>query len=101
MVLGVSLTDIDAGHNTIMITLVACWFAVSRHPTMTIVLRREIEDISLIKHSHYINTVTKNPLFLAVMIESMRTYSSAEVRDMYFLLGTTGVSHLSQSHLAF
>ena len=73
-VLGITLTNFGAGHDTIMITLATCLLTVSRHPDILARLRKEMQDHDISKHSHYTDIVTKIPLFLAVMKESMRMY---------------------------
>lgn len=110
-VLGISLTNFGAGHDTIMITLAACLLTVSRHPAILSRLRQDMKDQSISKHSHYTDIITKVPLFLAVMKESMRLYppvgfflprvvpsTGVEICQTYLPAGTTVGVHMWAVH---
>jgi hypothetical protein len=101
-VLGISLTNFGAGHDTIMITLAACLLTVSRHPAILSRLRQDMRDRGITQHSRYTDTITRVPLLLAVMKESMRLYpaigfflprvvpsTGADICDTYLPAGTT------------
>lgn len=101
-VLGISLTNFGAGHDTIMITLAACLLTVSRHPAILSRLRQDMKQQSIGPNSRYMDILTKVPLFLAVMKESMRLYpaigfflprvvpsTGAEMCNTYLPAGTT------------
>jgi hypothetical protein len=73
-VLGITMTNFGAGHDTIMITLAACVYNLATHPTYVTRLRQEMVAHGITKDSRYTDTTTKVPLYSAILKESLRLY---------------------------
>lgn len=110
-VLGISMTNFGAGHDTIMITLAACLLTVSRHPAILSQLRLDMEQQGIGQYSRYTDIITRVPLFPAVLKESMRIYpaigfylprvvpsTGAKICDTFLPAGTTVGVHMWAVH---
>jgi hypothetical protein len=105
-VLGMALTNFGAGHDTIMITFSVCLYNLATHPQYVTRLRQDMIAQGITKDAGYSEVVTKVPLFLAILKESLRMYpplsfflprvvpkGGATVADTYLPAGTTmGIS---------
>jgi hypothetical protein len=111
-VLGIALTNFGAGHDTIMITLSVCMYNLATHPQYVDRLRSEMETHGITQDTGYSDLVTKVPLFLAILKESLRLYppisfflprvvpaGGATVANTYLPAGTTmGISLWATHH---
>lgn len=111
-VLGITLTNFGAGHETLMLTIASCIYHTYRHPAILARLRRDMEEGGITITSSYTDIVNKVPLFMAVLKESMRIYpaigfflprvvppTGATICDTYLPPGTTaGVSLYAVHH---
>jgi hypothetical protein len=111
-VLGIALTNFGAGHDTIMITLSACLYNLATHPEYVARLRSDMESHGITNDTGYSDLVTKVPLFLAILKESLRIYppvsfflprvvpeGGATVANTYLPAGTTmGISLWATHH---
>ncbi|CAO2647542.1 Nn.00g084640.m01.CDS01 [Neocucurbitaria sp. VM-36] len=75
-VLGIALTTFAAGHETMMFMLAGCIYHTFTSPSILQRLRTDMAHENVTKTSGYTEIVTKLPLFLAVMKESMRLWPS-------------------------
>jgi hypothetical protein len=73
-VLGITMTNFGAGHDTIMITLAACVYNLATHPSYMTRLRQEMAAQGVNKDSTYTDIITRVPLYSAILKESLRLY---------------------------
>jgi cytochrome P450 len=73
-VLGIALTNFGAGHDTVMITLASCLYNLSTHLECMARLRQELVEHGITSTSTYTEIITKVPLVLAILKESLRIY---------------------------
>ncbi|KAJ4377723.1 hypothetical protein N0V83_000552 [Neocucurbitaria cava] len=114
-VLGIALTTFAAGHETMMFMLAGCIYHTFLPTSAPILqrLRTEMANKNVTKNSGYTEIVTKVPLFLAVMKESMRLWPSvgfmlprkvpanspgATISNTYLPPGTTMAINLWATH---
>lgn len=71
-VLGISLTNFGAGHDTVMITLAGLLYQLATHPSYVAQLRHDMATQHLSKSAGYSEIVTKVPLFNVLLKESLR-----------------------------
>lgn len=105
-VLGISLTNFGAGHDTTTITLTSCVWNIAKHAEVQKRLQREFQEKRITRESSYTDIVGEVPYLWAVMKESMRLFPAigfmmprvvpkdgAKVAGRYLPAGTTiGVS---------
>lgn len=74
-VLGITLTNFGAGHDTMTITLTSMLYLVAKHPEVQNRLVRAMREKGITDKSSYTDMVTSVPYFLAVLKESLRIFS--------------------------
>lgn len=111
-VLGITMTNFGAGHDTIMITLAGVLYQLAKHPEYISRLRKEIQEQGISKDAGYVELTTKVPLFSAILKESLRIIPAVsaylprvvpeggvEVCNTYLPAGTTmGICLWSTHH---
>ncbi|CAI9626507.1 unnamed protein product [Alternaria burnsii] len=73
-VLSIALTNFGAGHDTLMFTLSSAIYHTYTSPSILARLRKDMESQGVTRNSTYSDTVTRVPLLLAVLKESMRLW---------------------------
>jgi cytochrome P450 len=110
-VLSIALTNFGAGHDTLMFTLSSAIYHTYTSPSILARLRKDMESQGLTRNSKYSDIITRVPLLLAVLKESMRLWptigwylprlvpaTGATLCSTYLPQGTTVGTSLWTSH---
>lgn len=71
-VLGITMTNFGAGHDTVMITLAGMLYHLAKNQEYVARLRQEMQEQDVTKDVGYVELTSKVPLFSAILKESLR-----------------------------
>lgn len=110
-VLGISLTNFGAGHDTVMITLAGLLYQLATHRQYITQLRLDMAAQNISKDAGYTELITKIPLFPLLLKESLRLVPAvsfylprivpaggATISNYHIPAGTTIGCHLWATH---